>query len=407
MTVGVLTLAAVVGAALCGILLPGYLRSPLLRYKIKVPAGEDLSGVEAGTPVLVGGLLRGRVLSVEDSAEGPGPAMFTVQFEIEPDPPMNSNVRARFVRDVVSSRSLINFTPISNADAAAVPLAEESDVLLNNEVRDASLFMTPAAERSFHRAWVNIERATYEWQAMRQDAESKLPALGEEMRRLRAEFDATYTGNVERLQALIDRFRAVGDRFETLRIEWSNLSSEGAELRDAFSQEGAWGRVRRSFTVLAERMSVASADGSSLATTIDGVARRWEDLKASGTSIGARFRELGDALSFSGAMADFSIAATELAEVSNHPLRTIAGIVFPNRSASEERRLAEDHLARQLLFGIEQARGAESALSALVSASDVVPATLDDLERMVDGLERLIEIEQALWQWRLAPSERE
>lgn len=400
--IGIITLGAIGAAAASGIFLPGYLRSPLLRYQISVPAGEDISGVARGTSVLVGGLPRGRVVSVEDVSTQ-GSARFIVQFEIEPDPPMTSNVRARFVRDVVSNKSVINFTPIDAPDGAPVPLAEGSDVKVNNEVSDAALFMTPAAQRAFNRTWINVERASKEWPPLFASGKAKTASITEDLRRFRAEFEATFPGNADRIEALMERFRAVGDRLEEVRDEWQGLSKEFGLVRDSLAETGSAGRIRRLFAGLGERFTVAGIEGESFGTIMEGVGRRWEDLKASGETLRARFRELSAEVSLKSSVTDWTIAATELAELSNHLLRTAVDILFPNRTSEDEARLADDHLSRQLLFGIQQARHAESSLRTLLESSEGLPATMGDLDRLVESLQRLADIEQALWQRRIEP----
>lgn len=396
--VGIATLAAIVAAASAGILLPGYLRAALPYYTITVPAGEDISGIARGTPVLVGGLQRGRVLSVTDRPDANGQSSFLIEFEIEPRM-MSSNLRARFVRSPISNKSVINFTSIEGVEPTEI--APGTDVKVSNEVSDASLFMTPAAQRAFATAWKRIDRAMVEWPPMATHAKERTMAVIADAGRLKGEFDATFPGNADRIQALIDRFRAIGDRLTETKRDWDALRAEAEGVRGALSQEGTMGVLSRSLSELGSRFEVIGADGRSLGTIVDGIKRRWSDLAASGSRVLERWRELAKAVDLHPATTDFTIAATELADMSNHVLRTAAGVVFPNRNDLDELREARDQLSRQLLFGIEQARRAEAALRALLDGTRELPTQANDLERMIESMNALGELERLLFDLRV------
>jgi hypothetical protein len=398
--IGVITLLAIALLSATGILLPGALRTPRLRYTLNVPTDEDLSGIARNTPVLFGGLERGRVLSVRDPVPG-GDGRFTVEFELDPTPPLTSNMRAEFVRDVVSNTSVINFTPTSDEAGAPVPVAAGSPVDLVNEVSDASLFMTPAAQRSFNRTWVNVERAGAEWPAMIRHGKAELGPLREDFGRLRGEFEATFDGTSTRVKELIARFRAFRQEFEAIRADWDQLKAEASLLDSSLAEGGSVGRIRRAFAVAGQRFELAGIDAERFRTEVEGMGRRWDDLKASSAALRQRWSEITRELSLRSAMADWTVAATELLELSSHLVRTAVGVVFPNRTSESLRRDANDDLSRQLLFGIHEARSAEQALQRLLDGAEALPVAVDQLDRLIESLRRLTELEEALWNQRV------
>ena len=80
--------------------------------------------------------------------------------------------------------------------------------------------------------------------------------------------------------------------------------------------------------------------------------------------------------------------------------------IVPAHSPRDERADAIDELSRMLLIGMEQAKAAESSLRALIEGGEDFPRMTVDLERLGETLERLSDIEQALWHLRIEPPSR-
>lgn len=400
--VGAVTLLAISLAAATGLFLPGLLRQTRLVYKLVISAGDDISGVGRGTPVLMGGLERGQVLSVEDTPSA-GAASFVITFELERDPPLTSNLRAAIVRNPVSNNSTINLVPASDTKGEPAPVPPNRTVDLNAEPSDAALFMTPAARKAFEGTWANISLAEAEWPPFIDHARSRLRRIVDEAGNARGEFTATFDGNKARIEQLIERYRAMQTDLAAVRDEWGETRAEYNRLVESLADRGLIASLERGFAMLGERFQVASIDGGSMTTTVEGLARRWDDLKASAARLAARLAGWPEDVDMRSVRADFSIAATELFAMTTHVARTALGVIFPNRTARSDARDAADEIDRQLLFGIEQARAAESALRALRDGVEELPEGLVDLERLIESLRRLDELEGTLFERRVHP----
>lgn len=401
--IGMITLAAIATAAGAGIFLPGMLRSPLLEYQITVPAGDDLSGLAKGTPVSIAGLVRGEVIDVEDRIQPDDTTSFVITIEIEPDPPIYSDARVVFTRDVISNRASIDFVRPGAPDEGRRPLAPGNDILRNSEAGDASLFLTPAAQRAYENTWASLERAREAWGPMLDDAERRGTQVKDAFQALRATIGddvATYEG---RITALRERYAALQDRYATLQERWAEAQAEFGRTREMLSDEGQLGRLRGLLRVIGERWGVLGKDGEGLTPIADAIGRQWEAIKASAERIDGRLATIGETLTFRHALADLTIAAEQFARLTGGGLSTALRAIIPGDEPRDDREEAMDDLARTLLLGMEQAKRSEEALRHLLDGSADVFGSMGDLDRLREAIERLDQLEQALWHLRIGP----
>lgn len=404
--IGIITLLVIALASAAGIFLPGLLRQPLLQYQIAVPAGEDISGIGPGTEVTIAGLVRGHVLAVTDSQQPGRPATFVIQFEIAPDPPIYSDARARFLRDVVSNRARIDFVRAGVPDESSKPLAPGNDVQRNTEDGDASMFLTPSAQRSYERAWAAVERAKSSWGPMIDDAKSRSETLTTEFTSLRSTIGDDVARYEERITHLVDRYGDLKARFTRLQEEWIPLREEMEATRAMLADDGPTGRVRRLMAAVSERWGVMGSEGQGLGSLFTGISRRWDDLTRSGMRLRDQLAGFPGELELRAAFADLTIASEQFARLTNGGLGTILAAIVPAHNPRDERADAMDELSRMLLIGMEQAKAAESSLRALLEGGEDFPRMTVDLERLGETLQRLSDIEQALWHLRVEPSTR-
>ncbi len=398
--IGVLTLLTIALAAATGIFLPGMLRPTRLVYQIIRRAGEDISGIDKGSEVSVGGIVRGYVTRV-DSDVMHGEPRFVVSFEIEADPPIYNDAQIRIVRDVVSNRARIDFSRTGAPDASHKRLAPGNEIHPNSEEGDASLFLTPGSQRDLNEAWEAIRKVPDELGPIVDDGKVRLTSVIDSVRSFRDDYGDEMVAYKDRVVALIDRYSAIKARFTKIMDEWTLLRAEFDQTRLTLSDEGELGRVRARIATFIERRDLMAAEFRDLGTLLDGITDCWARLKESGTHIIEQFGSIDALREFREARADLSLAADQLLRLMANILDTAARAIVPTDSSRDVRAAALDDMSRTLLMSIDEARGAETALRALLDGGERFPAMLDEVDRFSTSLQRLTDIEQALWQSRV------
>jgi hypothetical protein len=403
--VGVVTLLLIALLASAGILLPGLLRSPLLEYQISVPAGEDMTGVAPGTPVSIAGFVRGEVVSVDDRKQPDETTAFVITIEILPDPPIYSDARVRFVRDIVSGRTQIDFVRAGAPDAGQTRLAPGNDVIRNTEDGDASLFLTPAAQRSYENVWKAIEEAREAWEPIATDgptgARARFAAVRNDFAALRETIGEDIDRYGERLEAVRDRFAALSDPLERLRSEWQLTTEEFERVRSLLGEGSIWERISALIATFRADSESMSAEWGELVEIVGRIRTSWARLTERATELGDRVRALGDHLGFGEPFADLTIAAEQFARLTGGGVGTALRAIVPGNTREDTVESARDELARAILIGMDEAKRAEETLRMLLDEGAQLRAIAAELDRFGTMLDGLSQLEDALYQLRI------
>lgn len=400
MKIGVITLITIALAAATGIVLPGLLRPTRLLYQIIRRAGEDISGIDKGSEVSIGGIVSGHVTEVISDVSH-GEPRFIVSFEIEADPPIYNDAQIRIVRDVVSNRARIDFSRTGAPDESRKRLAPGNEIHPNSEEGDASLFLTPGSQRDLNEAWDTIKKVPDELGPIYEEGKARVTSVVDSVKAFRDDYGDELIAFKDRISALIDRYAAMKTRFTQIKEEWTLLRAEFEQTRITLSDEGELGRVRARIATFVERRGLMATEFQGLGVLIDGITSHWNRLRESGTHIIEQFGSIDALREFREARADLSLAADQLLRLMSNILDTAARAIVPTDSARDMRAAALDDMSRTLLMSIEEARSAEMALRALLDGSERFPTMLDEVDRFSTSLQRLTDIEQALWQSRV------
>ncbi len=403
--VGVATLATIASLALAGTLLPGLLRSPLLEYQISVPAGEDITGVAPGTPVSIAGFVRGEVVSVEDRSQPDESTAFVITIEIEPDPPIYSDARVRFVRDIVSGRTQVDFVRAGAPGDGKTRLAPGNDIIRNTEDGDASLFLTPAAQRSYDNTWAAIERAREAWGPIAADgpdgARARFAAVRDDFASLRETIGDDIDRYGERFETLRARFAALSEPFESLQEEWQRTTDEFAAVRTLLGEGGSWERVSALIATFRDGSAAVGEEWGELVAIVGRIRTTWARLTERTGAFGDRLRAFANELGFSEPFADLTIAADQFARLTGGGVGTALRALVPNASRDDAVERARDELARAILTGMEEAKRAQETLRTLLDEGEQLRAIAEELDRFGAMLEGLGSLEDALYRLRI------
>lgn len=236
MKIGVITLITIALAAATGIFLPGLLRPTRLLYQIIRRAGEDISGIDKGSEVSIGGIVSGHVTEVVSDVSH-GEPRFIVSFEIEADPPIYNDAQIRIVRDVVSNRARIDFSRTGVPDQSRKRLAPGNAIHPNSEEGDASLFLTPGSQRDLNEAWATFKKVPDELGPLYDEGKARVTSVVDSVKAFRDDYGDELIAFKDRISALIDRFSAMKTRFTQIREEWTLLRAEFELTRITLSDE--------------------------------------------------------------------------------------------------------------------------------------------------------------------------
>jgi plasmid stabilization system protein ParE len=403
--VGVVTLLVISVLAVTGILLPGLLRSPLLEYQISVPAGEDITGVAPGTPVSIAGFVRGEVVSVEDRSQPDESTAFVITIEIEPDPPIYSDARVRFVRDIVSGRTQIDFVRAGAPGDGKTRLAPGNDVIRNTEDGDASLFLTPSAQRSYDNIWASIERARSSWAPIAADgpegARARFAEVRDEFASLRDTIGDDVDRYSERFEALRARYAALSEPLASVRSSWQSTTEEFERVRELLGEGSIWSRVSSLIAQFRADSESLGAEWGELTEIVGRIRTRWAHMLDRASAFNDRVRSLGEHLGFAEPFADLTIAADQFARLTGGGLGSALRAIVPGSTSEDGRARAEDELARAVLAGMEEAKRAESTLRSLLEEGAQLRDIAGELDRFGAFLDGLAQLEDALFRLRL------
>jgi ABC-type transporter Mla subunit MlaD len=399
---GLWTLSTITVAAIAILVVPGLTAEPKVTYQIRAPKDTDLSGVERGTRVLIGGLDVGSVRDIDTERTRDGTADVIIFLEIASYPPLYPQAKSRLVRDPLSGKAMLDFVDPGNPGEGRLPLQAGASVGLVDEGAAESSWLPTRTRDALAGLADRFGAVSTEWSPMIADAQTRFGGVSDDFTALRDEVGASWPALKDRVLALADRFRGLGDRFEAIRAAYGGAADEFALTRALFEEGGPYAGLQANWAGLSASWAALGEEAS---PAFEGVARIRDYGNRSVSrfqSLSARFRAISAELGFGPILADLSIAGDELgrvyAEVGLAPWRAL----LPNRSAADARRDATDEISRMLLLGTSEARAWEASLRALAAQGEPTEAlTAEAAARFQAVVEELRTIESALRTWRL------
>ncbi|MFO0826922.1 MAG: hypothetical protein U0572_02140 [Phycisphaerales bacterium] len=405
---GLITLLATSFLAVATISAPKFIRARPIEYALRVPGSVDVTGLEAESEVLVGGLVRGRVLGTDSVQALDGTVEVVVRFELEPDPPLFPDARARIVRNLISQQAQIYFSSTGVPRRNREPLPPGT--LLTVEAADAPSpsFLTASMNRSIDRVWNEVQRAQVMVPPLVDDARYRFTNVRRNAAALADTVAETWPTLRDRGEELFQRFNDLRTEFECLAEEAKSVGEELGAIKALTDDEGSWGRVRRRFDGLAASWSELRESAQPVGELLDRARAEGSRVNDAWARFAATTRAAAKEFRFDRILANLALAATEFGKLYDEVMANPLSALIKNQSARDARRDALDGLSRSMLESAEQARVAAASLRAVLDASDFAGEHgAEAIKRLGEAVDQIGAIEDALWRFRTKdPSER-
>lgn len=399
-TAGALTLLAILLASAALMLLPQVLQERRIGYVLEPSDDVDLTGLSVGSPVLVGGLERGRVMAIEHVEDQMGVPHAVVRIEIRREPPIYRQAQPILRTNPISQVALIDFLSVGSPGRGGSPLEAGSRLRLGSEADAESPFGGPLGSK-LSLIGSRVGALPEEWARMGSDASDRMRALRDEWAALRLDVSGSWDGIVGRAQAAMDRFTALEADFTGLADELEATGESFDSLRALADEGQPVDRIRSLFGQAARSWQLMVDDGARLSDSFSRLQREWARSRSGLSRLGGRVTDLAEELTFEDVLVDLSTSANVFAKLYEEALAAPWRVLIPNESPSESRREQLDTMVRSLLEGAAEARAAREAIAAMVNAGGAFAAEASEvLERLQRHVDLLTELEEALWRVR-------
>jgi len=398
---GIATLATITTIAIVILSLPQWLSERPIEYALSADSEYDLTGLVPGSPVLVGGLNRGRVLSVTNEPLAGGGTGSLVRFEIASDPPIFTGARPRVLRNLISQQSEVNFASVGVPGPTGDRLEPRTALPLNQGDQPPSTLLTPSMQLALEAIEKHLDAAVRAWGDTGADARQRFTSAYNDVLALRDDFQLTWPALRARVTALSERYRALQADFERLADEYRAAKVEFDAVVAIGEEGGAWPRTKAAFSRLAESWSAMVSEASPLGDAFSRIRERGSRVGDGQARFRNSFRMTIDELDAAELVADLILAAGQFGKLYDEAYSEVWRVLIPNESRVERQREALDDLSHAMLRGAGDAEAAQRALESLLETGAFADdAATEAVKRIEQARTEFNALEQALWRKR-------